>query len=48
MNPDNEPFDLDAYLVELNLPDTFTKAWVAVNVGSHVTAGHVALYGFRF
>ena len=42
MDPDDEPFDLDAYLVELNLPDTFTKAWVAVNVGSHVTAGHVA------
>ena len=36
MDPDDEPFDLDAYLVELNLPDTFTKAWVAVNVGSHV------------
>ena len=42
MEPDDEPFDLDAYLAELNLPDTFAKAWVAVNVGSHATAGHVA------
>lgn len=43
MEPDDEPFDLIAYLAELDLPETFTRAWVAVNGGTHAAAELVAL-----
>eukprot|EP00434_Breviolum_minutum_P001696 symbB.v1.2.001504.t1/scaffold82.1/size400680/14 len=42
-NLHDEPFDLIGYLAVLDLPETFTRAWVAVNSGTHAAAELVAL-----
>jgi len=43
MEPEDEPCDLIGYLAVLDLPETFIRAWVALNGGTHAAAELVAL-----